>query len=245
MVFETYKYKIISDLFTLAGGMISSQLTKPDYDALEKKNTEYYQNMAKMVKEERLAKQKKMEVETPPVMPSSLPTVEEKVIVSQDLTHEKIEAGVSCLPCSRDHFSTVSGALGEALRFARKEGVQHPEVQRRLGMALDELNMLERIDLSAESIMGLEGEDKELAQWGLNNARELRHKITAIRDTSGLEKATAVASNVRTEFMRKLWDVATVDGSIAKVCKKLSGEDRERCITAINAVVLERKQTPP
>ena len=43
-----------------------------------------------------------------------------------------------CIPCSRSHLSTVSGALGESLRFAREEGgVMHPEVQRRIMLAED------------------------------------------------------------------------------------------------------------
>ena len=237
MTFEAYKYKIIAELFTLAGGVIAGQLTKPDYENLEKKNSEFYKKMASMVKEG-----KKKDIATQPVTNK---VEETEPVISSDLTEEKIEAGVSCLPCSRDHFSTVSGALGEALRFARKEGVQHNEVQRRLGMALDELNMLERIDLSAESIKGLEGEDKKLAEWGLNSARDLRHRITQIRDTSSLEDTTAEASNIRTEFMKKLWNVATVDGSIDKVCKQLDGEERERCVRTLNAVMDKKGETPP
>lgn len=243
MAFDMYKSRILTEVFNLAGQVVSSQLLKPDYDSLEKTNTAYYNNMKAMVRKGAQAKTKKAEIPEP--VPIVEQTTESIPLSSPDMTHEKIEAGISCLPCSNDHFSTVSGALSEALRFARKEGVQHHEVQRRIGMALDELNMLERIDLSAESIVGLEGEDKAIAEWGLDKSRNLRHRITAIRDARALEKVSAEASTIRTEFMRKLWNVATVDGSIDKVCKNLSGEKREKCMAVINAVIVEKKQTPP
>ncbi|KKN52925.1 hypothetical protein LCGC14_0607260, partial [marine sediment metagenome] len=46
----------------------------------------------------------------------------------------------ACLSCSRSHLSTVSGALGEAVRFARgdSQGVSHPEAHRRIMIAEDE-----------------------------------------------------------------------------------------------------------
>ena len=54
-------------------------------------------------------------------------------------------SATGCLDCSRSHLSAVSGSLAEALRFARKDGVEHPEVQRRISLAEDELTMMERI----------------------------------------------------------------------------------------------------
>lgn len=41
---------------------------------------------------------------------------------------------VACIPCTKNHLSTITSALGEAVRFARSEGVQSEEVQRRLGI---------------------------------------------------------------------------------------------------------------
>jgi hypothetical protein len=42
--------------------------------------------------------------------------------------------GVACIPCTKNHLSTITGALSEAVRFARSEGVQSEEVQRRLNI---------------------------------------------------------------------------------------------------------------
>jgi len=159
--------------------------------------------------------------------------------------HNYIANGIILANCSRDHFSTVSGALNEALRFARKEGMRHPEVEKRIGLALDELNALERLDLSAENIVKLEGKEKDLAVKGLDDSRNLRHKIATMREVGDLEQAAAEASTVRTEFMRNLWGIVTVDGTIDKLCKGLSDEERTRCISTINQVLLEKKETPP
>ena len=35
--------------------------------------------------------------------------------------------GVACIPCTKNHLSTIAGALGEAVRFARSEGVSSGE----------------------------------------------------------------------------------------------------------------------
>jgi len=166
-------------------------------------------------------------------------------IPQTDSTEEKVEGGTACLPCSRDHFSTVSGALGEAMRFARKDGIKHPEVQRRLGMALDELNMLERIDLSDEQMVTLKGKEKQLAAWGLTSSRELRHQITTVQSVDDLERASSDASSIRTDFMRKLWDVASIDGSIDKLCRGLKDEDKARCMATIATVLDKKNRMPP
>jgi len=155
--------------------------------------------------------------------------------------HTYAVEGICVSNCSSDHFSTVSGALSEALRFARTEGVRHPEVMRRLGLAKDELNAMERIDLSPENLVQLRGKEKKLAEWGLNASREIRHKITAIHSPADLEQVAADVAKIRTRFMRELWDVATVDGSIDKLCKGLKDEEREHCIRTINEVLNEKK----
>ncbi|GAI32004.1 unnamed protein product, partial [marine sediment metagenome] len=59
-----------------------------------------------------------------------------------------VAAGTACLPCSRDHLSVTSSALSEGIRFAREKGVKNHEVMRRVRIALDELNVMERIDLA-------------------------------------------------------------------------------------------------
>ena len=118
-----------------------------------------------------------------------------------------VSAGTACLPCSRDHLSVTSSALGEAVRFAREKGVKDPEALRRIRIALDELNIMERIDLAPDEITGLKGAEKELANWTLNQSRNLRHSITAIKDADSMEQAAAKASQITEEFMGRLWEI--------------------------------------
>lgn len=118
-----------------------------------------------------------------------------------------ISKGTACLPCSRDHLSVTSSALSEGIRFAREKGIRQPEVTRRLRIALDELNVMERIDLAPDETAKLKGAEKELADWTLRQSRELRHAITAIKDVETMEQAAARASAVTEEFMGRLWEI--------------------------------------
>lgn len=238
MVIESIKLRMLNEAFNLAGMFIAGQLTKPDYAAQEKLLTEHYaeiKDVARKQQAEIKKEDKQMERHfpvplEPVVMPSSLP---------------EVEKGTACLPCVQHHFSTVSGALNEAIRFGRKEGITHPEVIRRLGIALDELNIGERIDLASDEIVQLKGREKELAEWGLNASRDLRHEITAIRSPDDLEQVAAHASNIRKKYMRSFWDIASADGTIEKLCKGLKEEEKERCIATINSVLKEKKEKPP
>lgn len=217
----------------MAGQFVSGQLTKPNYEDQEKLQKEFYENAKAIARTDETKREKELRrIAYKPAEP--------EIDEGKDLTEEKIEEGIACLPCSSDHFSTVSGALSEALRFARTGGVRHPEVMRRLGLAKDELNVMERIDLSPENLVQLEGKEKKLAEWGLNASRELRHKITAIRSPEDLENVAADVAEIRTKFMRELWDVATVDGTIDKLCKGLKDEEKERCMSTI-ANILDEK----
>jgi len=120
---------------------------------------------------------------------------------------DSISTGTACIPCSRDHLSVTSSALSEGIRFAREKGVKDPEALRRIRIALDELNVMERIDLAPDEIVKLKGAEKELADWTLKQSRELRHAITAIKDVETMEQAAARASAVTEEFMGRLWEI--------------------------------------
>ena len=152
---------------------------------------------------------------------------------------EKEEKGTACLPCARHHFSTVSAALNEAIRFARSEGIKHPEVVKRIGIATDELNIMERIDLSAENVAKLSEKEREIAEWALVKARELRHLIDAIRNYKDLEHVAAEASEIRTEFFKKLFDITVidVDDLVRKTCARLEGEEKAKCEKAVREFV--------
>lgn len=234
MVFEEFKYRVLNEAFNIVGMFISNQITKPDYESQEKNVEEFYANVRAIARQEEKERSKILRTPAVPQAPPPVLPLETRV-----------EGGTACLPCSRDHFSTVSSVLNEALRFARKKGIRDPEVMKRIGIALDEMNALERIDLAAENIVQLKGREKQLAEWGLDKSRELRHKITTVQTPSDLEKVASDAAMIRTEFMRNLWDIATADGTIEKLCKGLSDEERDRCVNTINAVLKEKKETPP
>ena len=132
---------------------------------------------------------------------------EPPVLQNQIPITTNVAKGTACLPCSRDHLSTSSSALSEGVRFAREKGIRDPEAVRRIRIALDELNIMERIDLAPDEIANLKGTEKELADWTLMQSRDLRHAITAIKDVETMEKTAASASQITEEFMGKLWSI--------------------------------------
>lgn len=114
------------------------------------------------------------------------------------------EKGTACTLCSDEHFSEVSGALSEALRFARNEGMGTKETIRRVRHARDELNAMERFDLAPEEVIKLPEDEKEVAHWALPQSRNLRHMINSMRSVDDLEKVAGQAANVADEFGEKL-----------------------------------------
>lgn len=137
------------------------------------------------------------------------PSGQKPIVATQEppYTESETAQGTACIPCSRDHLSVTSSALSEGIRFAREKGVRDPEVTRRIRIALDELNAMERIDLAPAEIIKLKGAEKELADWTLKQSRGLRHAITSIRDVETMEQAAARASQVTEEFMGRLWEI--------------------------------------
>jgi hypothetical protein len=112
-------------------------------------------------------------------------------------------AGKACIPCGNDHFSTATGSLTEAIRFARSSGIDHPEVARRITLAVDELNAFERIDGTPEKVVKLPPHEKKMMDDMMTASREIRHHITDINTPEDLEKTAALARQHRIEFMVK------------------------------------------
>jgi hypothetical protein len=83
--------------------------------------------------------------------------------------------GIACIPCTKNHLSTIAGALSEAVWFARSEGVSSDEVRRRIGIVEDELNIWERVDATPDKIDVLEPHEREVMREALRRGRELRH----------------------------------------------------------------------
>lgn len=119
--------------------------------------------------------------------------------------------GTACLACARDHLATVSGALGEAVRFARAGGVGDPEAQRRLALAEEEVAIMERIDLAPDALAALSPEEKELAEAVLVRGRGLRQELGEVKDLEGLERVAASASLFRQEFRLQYLQLKGID----------------------------------
>lgn len=120
----------------------------------------------------------------------------------------RIQKGTACTLCSSEHFTQVAGDLAEAMRFARDEGLTHPEVIKRIEHARQELNEMERYDLSPAEIERLSEPERDLADWALPRSRKLRHMINQTitsRTVSDLEKVAAQAEETALEFSKRLW----------------------------------------
>jgi hypothetical protein len=110
---------------------------------------------------------------------------------------QSVSQGTACIPCSQDHLSTCSGLLAEALRFARKDGVESPEVISRIGLCRDELNAMERVDLRPELTSELSDWERQIANGVLAGSRDLRHDMAEILNPDDLEKVAGRAQSLR------------------------------------------------
>lgn len=116
---------------------------------------------------------------------------------------EGAETGTACITCSDEHFSEVSGALNEAMRFARNKGIENDEVIKRIRHAREELNAMERFDLSPQQIINLPEIEKPVARWAVATSRELRHSLNTVKNSDDLEKVAAQASDAADELEKK------------------------------------------
>lgn len=237
MAYQDFKMQILNAAFQLAGTVIT-QTMKGGIDKYEELSNQYYQKTTKIVEKAQKEAQRERSY-----VKEEEPVVEYVALPKKDLTSDKIEKGTACLACSKDHFSTASGALSEALRFARKEGMNHPEVQTRIGIATDELNIMERIDLSAEKLIRLEGHEKQIALDALSQSRDLRHNIMAMKTPDDLERAAADAARIRTHFMKSVFTIAMRDGTVDKLCRNFTGEEKDKCMKTLTSILEEKKES--
>ncbi|KKN28451.1 hypothetical protein LCGC14_0854190 [marine sediment metagenome] len=119
----------------------------------------------------------------------------------------------ACLSCSRSHLATIAGGLGEAVRFARgdPEGILHPEVVMRVQKAEEEIGIMERIDLSPESLLASPPEERAVAEEYLPRIRKLRQGIGDMGSFDDLEQVAADASMLGQEFRLRHLQLKGVD----------------------------------
>ena len=120
--------------------------------------------------------------------------------IAQEVRSSDVATG--CVPCAISHFGTCAGLLNEAMRFARKDGLESYEVLDRINKSLDELNALERVDLDSEKIFALPQGEKELAVKALNASRATRHSLESLITVDDLDKATADVQTIRRDIGR-------------------------------------------
>lgn len=136
-----------------------------------------------------------------PQLQASTPIPETPIpAVSTPVEVERTDVSTSCLACSRSHLTTASGALDEAMRFAREEGVASPEVMKRIDAAEREINIMERIDLSPDAIKNSPPEEQDFIEPFMPKIRSLRQNIGQIRSVDDLESAAAEAIEVSRKF---------------------------------------------
>lgn len=116
--------------------------------------------------------------------------------------HKATEVATGCVPCAIGHIGTCSGLLNEAMRFAKKDGMDSTEVIDRMGMCLDELNAMERVDLRPELTAELPEWEKTLANDALVASRGLRHGLEETKTVNELEKLAATTQAIRTRIGR-------------------------------------------
>ena len=114
------------------------------------------------------------------------------------------KAGTGCRSCTADHLATCAGSLAEALRFARGDGIQSAEVQERIALCAEELNIWERRDATPRSFVELPEPDKDFLRRWLPRGRGLRHQLNDIHTIEDLEKTAAHAQRLHLEARKEL-----------------------------------------
>ncbi len=175
--------------------------------------------------------------ERPPTVEYLSATVSQET--QETIEQPRIEEGkatsiaTGCVPCALGHLGPCTGLLNEAMRFARKEGIESNEVIDRVNICMDELNALERVDLRPELTLTLPPWEKELADKALTKSREIRHALEGISTVDDLERVAAITQTTRQEigrewFSRRLSKVSRGEKVkvIEKTIEKLKQEDK-------------------
>lgn len=86
----------------------------------------------------------------------------------------------------------AAASLKEALRFAREDGIAHPEVQIRMARTEESINALERVSLAPERLAKMEPEEAKRARAVLPDLRRARQDlINHVQTAEDLEQVTA------------------------------------------------------
>lgn len=101
----------------------------------------------------------------------------------------------------RDRLVDLSARLKEAVRFAREDGMQHPEVTRRLERLADEVVVLERFDAAPEVVASLPPDERQVVERVMPGLRRLRQRLSeGVRTPEDLILAAADAGRIGREL---------------------------------------------
>jgi len=120
-------------------------------------------------------------------------------------TSQLSAAGRACIPCGNDHFSTVSGLLAEAMRFARTSGLADPEVVKRISLAEDELNAFERVDAAPDKVAALPDEEREMITAMSQDSRKIRHRLSDLQSPDDLLQLASDVKKMREGYRMQVF----------------------------------------
>lgn len=153
-------------------------------------------------------------------------------------SHTYCANGIVVSNCAMGHLGACTGILNESVRFAHSpDGLASPEVIDRIGMCMDELNAMERVDLRPEMIVQLQGWEKDLAERVLVESRGLRHKLENIKSVDELELAAAKTQTTRTEIGRSWFQ-----NKMAGLSPEDKQEIRERVMAKIDELAMAEEE---
>jgi len=112
------------------------------------------------------------------------------VIESLGKINSEDNIATACVPCALGHFSTSAGALNEAMRF-KKDGINSDFVLDEIALAIQEQNILERMDLTPEKLQNTPGWERQIAEEALLQSRQLRHRLEGVQSMEELEQMAA------------------------------------------------------
>ncbi len=116
------------------------------------------------------------------------PEVDREILAKYATELDRLRADLSG---PAPEITVASGSLKEAMRFARADGVQHPEVQLRMARTEELVNALERVNFSPERLKSLPPEEQARVKAVLPKLREARQDlINNVRNADDLESVT-------------------------------------------------------
>lgn len=146
--------------------------------------------------------------------------------ISEQIPAAGEDVSIGCIACARAHFSTIAGTLKEAIRFAREDGLTHPEVQSRLQAAEEEVTNVERHDWTPEKTLNSPPREKHVIHGFFPGLRRLRQQIMQITTVDDLEHAAANAAHLSTDFRLAVLEMRGVNTGGVKDAASKPGAGR-------------------